>query len=411
MRPPHAITIRERNALRVTEKGTAMSDVLVIDVSKLLPGDIVLSTGKNKVSWMIRAVTGGDYSHAALHVGHGIAVEANDPGVVPVFLPAVSYEANTRVHVRRLRGLPPEKQSQLVDFVWEVLYRPYSTRGAIGSVWQKLRQQSDPGYFCSQLAAAAYEKIKSPIADCEAARCKPSDLDASPHLIDVPEAIHKVGKDVHTATTTLMVGAYEKFVDAGAFGEKFLIDVCVKNLPKVFAPPFNLYDLIRQFFDGTVDIEGVGKPCDAVVAKAIRDLIKARPLTPCPGISVATYLADSDRWLPTVFTKEGDALMNRKSGFEYHKQFVTYLFTASNWEIDRWYHEHERMLQKAEEFGSESFKAMAMWIGSAVVLKYKYAAILKNSQQPGLFPRRLVEQFKADLRAMYKRDPSRDNDE
>jgi hypothetical protein len=105
MHPPHAITIRERNALRVTEKGTAMSDVLVIDVSKLLPGDIVLSTGKNKVSWMIRAVTGGDYSHAALHVGHGIAVEANDPGVVPVFLPAVSYEANTRVHVRRLRGL------------------------------------------------------------------------------------------------------------------------------------------------------------------------------------------------------------------------------------------------------------------------------------------------------------------
>jgi hypothetical protein len=240
---------------------------------------------------MIRAVTSGDYRHAALHVGHGIAVEANDPGVVPVFLPAVSYEANTRVYVRRLRGLPPGEQSQLVDFVWEVLYRPYSTRGAIGSVWQKLRQQSDPGYFCSQLAAAAYEKIKSPIADCEAARCKPSDLDASPHLIDVPEAIHKVGKDVHTATTTLMIGAYEKFVDAGAFGEKFLIDVCAKNLPKVFAPPFNLYDLIRQFFDGTVDIEAVGKPCDAFVAKAIRDLIKARPLTPCPGISVATYLA------------------------------------------------------------------------------------------------------------------------
>jgi hypothetical protein len=77
--------------------------------------------------------------------------------------------------------------------------------------------------------------------------------------------------------------------------------------------------------------------------------------------------------------------MNRKSGFEYHKQFVTYLFTASNWEIDRWYHEHERMLQKAEEFGSESFKAMAMWIGSAVVFKYKYAAIQKILNSRGSF--------------------------
>ena len=65
-----------------------MSEILVIDASKLLPGDIVLCTGKNKVSSMVRAATAGNYSHAALHVGHGIAVEANDPGVVPIFLPA-----------------------------------------------------------------------------------------------------------------------------------------------------------------------------------------------------------------------------------------------------------------------------------------------------------------------------------
>ena len=37
--------------------------------------------------------------------------------------------------------------------------------------------------------------------------------------------------------------------------EKFLIDVCLKHFPKVFAQPFNAYDLLRQFFDGTVDVE------------------------------------------------------------------------------------------------------------------------------------------------------------
>jgi hypothetical protein len=52
--------------------------------------------------------------------------------------------------------------------------------------------------------------------------------------------------------------------------------------------------------------------------------------------------------------------MDRKSGFNYHKQFITHLFTARNWEINYWFHEHERMLQKADELGSKSIKAMAM---------------------------------------------------
>lgn len=387
-----------------------MSEILVIDASKLLPGDIVLSTGKNKVSWMIRAATTGDYSHAALHVGHGIAVEANDPGVVPIFLPAVSYEANTKVHVRRAQGLTPDQQSQLVDFVWELLYRPYSTRGAIATVWQRLRQESDRGYFCSQLAAAAYESIGARIVDLEAARCKPNDLGDSERLVDVPEATQRVDKEVHDATTELMGGACEKFVEVGAFGEKFLIDVCLKHFPKVFAQPFNIYDLLRQFFDGTVDVETVGKPCDDAAAKAITDLVRLRPLTPCPGISVATYLADSDKWLPTLFTNEGDVLMDRKSGFNYHKQFITHLFTARNWEINYWFHEHERMLQKADELGSKSIKAMAMWIGHAVALEFKYAAILRNSTHPGFLPRAKIEQYKDDLRKAYGRQSSTEAD-
>jgi uncharacterized protein YoaH (UPF0181 family) len=115
--------------------------------------------------------------------------------------------------------LTPDQQSQLVDFVWELLYRPYSTRGAIATVWQRLRQESDRGYFCSQLAAAAYESIGARIVDREAARCKPNDLDDSERLVDVPEAIQRVDKEVHDATTELMGGACEKFVEVDAFGE------------------------------------------------------------------------------------------------------------------------------------------------------------------------------------------------
>ena len=138
----------------------SMSEISVRNADALLPGDIILSTGKkNKISWLIRVATASEYSHVVLHVGHGIAVEANDPGVVPVFLPAVGYDVNTRVHVRRVEGLTPQQQNSLVDFVWDVLYRPYSTRGALSSVrlLSRLRPQSDPGYFCSRLVAAAYK--------------------------------------------------------------------------------------------------------------------------------------------------------------------------------------------------------------------------------------------------------------
>jgi hypothetical protein len=67
-------------------------EISVVDSSALLPGDIILSTAAGWESWLIRSATLSKVSHAALHVEHGIAIEANDPGVVQVYLPVVGYE-------------------------------------------------------------------------------------------------------------------------------------------------------------------------------------------------------------------------------------------------------------------------------------------------------------------------------
>ena len=64
------------------------------------------------------------------------------------------------------------------------------------------------------------------------------------------------------------------------------------------------------------------------------------------------------------------------------------------------------MLKKAEELGSASFEALAMWIGLAVSIKYQYAAILKNSLEPGVFPRDMIEKFRTNLKEMHERHRS-----
>jgi hypothetical protein len=68
------------------------------------------------------------------------------------------------------------------------------------------------------------------------------------------------------------------------------------------------------------------------------------------------------------------------------------------------------MLQKADELGSKSIKAMAMWIGHAVALEFKYAAILRNSTHPGFLSRAKIEQYKDDLRKAYGRQSSTEAD-
>jgi hypothetical protein len=381
-----------------------MSQISVINADALLPGDIVLSTSKkNKISWMIRVATASEYSHAALHVGHGIAVEANDPGVVPVYLPSVGYDANTKVHVRRVEGLTPEQQTDLVSFVWSLLYRPYSTRGAVSTVLSWLRKEADPGYFCSQLASAAYESIKHRISACASRDCKPSDLAASNRLIDIPEAVHSVDKEVHEATTNLMADAYNQFLEDGNKGERSLLKLFAEHLPKDFAAPFNIYDLVRQFYDGTVDVDTIGKTSDAAVGSTIKRFASERPLTPCPGISVATSMAASDKWMPVVFTDQWKMLTKDRTAFEYHKRFITQLFTASNWEVKHWQNEHDRLVEKAKNLQSQSLEALALWISFALAIKYQYSMILKNSQEPGTIPREVVEKCKATLKAMQER--------
>ncbi|UWM74991.1 hypothetical protein N1937_20235 [Rhizobium sp. WSM4643] len=379
-----------------------MTSITVINTAALLPGDIILSTGENKTSWLIRAATLGSFSHAALHVGNGIAVEANDPGVIPVFLPAVSYETNVKLRVLRATGLSQKQRDELADFVWSLLFRPYSTKGAVGTILPFLRDQTDAGYFCSQLAAAAYESIGSPVSELPPWECKPSDLANSSVLADIGEAVQTVERATHSAVATLMGASYEEYLQKGNYYERIILGTCVQRLPSQFATPFNLYDLARQLFDGTVDKE-TSESWDIAVAGLIKKLVTDHPLAPCPGIGVATSLADADSWLVPVFSPEWNILMEDPSGKVYYEQFMTDLFTARNWEANRWLNDHERLMAEAKKLGSKTFEALAMWIALAATIRFQHAALLRNSRESGFLSPESKEKFSSNLKTMQDR--------
>ena len=256
--------------------------------------------------------------------------------------------------------------------------------------------------FARSLLPPLTSSIDAPISDLRPWKCKPSNLANSPHLIDVSDAILAVKKETHAAVANLMGGSYEQYLRTGNFYERSILNVCVSKLPQEFAKPFNLYDLARQFFDGTVD-EKTGKTWDIVVGGLVKQTVTDSPLAPCPGISVATSLADADKWLVPVFTPEWTELVENKSGKEYHKQFITRLFTASNWEAERWLKEYERMMEEAKRLNSKSFEALAMWICLAATNRFQYAALLRNSKEPGFLSLELKEKFRSNLKRMQER--------
>ncbi len=62
--------------------------VLVLDV--LMPGDLVLFTGTDPSSGVIKSITKSNWSHAAIAMGQGCIAEADDPGCVVSVLHACS---------------------------------------------------------------------------------------------------------------------------------------------------------------------------------------------------------------------------------------------------------------------------------------------------------------------------------
>ena len=190
-----------------------------LDETKLLPGDIILSTEDHYVSKAIRAATKSDISHAMIYVASCSLIDSTEEGVHARNTKRMFFDDNCAVHVRRLAAGPSDEQRELViGYARSRIGTRYSKREAVrssvGTAKCPSRQQ-----FCSRLVAQAYAEAGIWLVDSPD-YCTPDDVKNSNLLVAVPGAVIPVC-DEHVAcvqcdldTNDLMREVTNKLLDS-----------------------------------------------------------------------------------------------------------------------------------------------------------------------------------------------------
>src|SRR5579872_4245791 len=160
-------------------------------LSKLIRGDVILTTTTAAVSKAIRAGTQSDISHAMVCVQHGSVIDATDEGVHARNLQRLFLDEECAVHVLRLKGRITDEQAHAVcQFVRQQVGSEYSVREALktalGGSAEWTRKQ-----FCSRLVAQAYASAGIKLVD-DPNYCSPADLTKSSLLVVVPDVTESV---------------------------------------------------------------------------------------------------------------------------------------------------------------------------------------------------------------------------
>jgi Permuted papain-like amidase enzyme, YaeF/YiiX, C92 family len=190
-----------------------------LDLPRLLPGDIVLSTTDQDSSKAIRIGTdlllwfenphprGGrkplksDFSHAAIYIGDNTLYEAIPSGVVPRNVLSMAFAEKNAVKVLRLNEGNPdaEKIRELaVAFVKDQHMKPYANKfdflvRFIGPRIGPTASSRTDQFICSHLVAEAYASAHCPLlGELQSEKVTPAELLKSPHLQDMTEKILKL---------------------------------------------------------------------------------------------------------------------------------------------------------------------------------------------------------------------------
>ena len=180
-----------------------------IAVSELRSADILVTTGRAFVSGVIRQGTGTDFSHTVLYAGEGNVIEAIDQGVVERALEQALNEATLVIALRR-RDMSDARRRLVIDHARSFVGRPYDYTGAAGAGLSHRRgllacsmspgpcvalyvaakrnasdAHKDTRFFCSELAARAFQLAGMPIADADPSFMTPRAIRVAASLLYV----------------------------------------------------------------------------------------------------------------------------------------------------------------------------------------------------------------------------------
>ena len=206
--------------MRRTEASTGS---IYIDCEKLRPADILLTSNRSALSIGIRRFTLGPFSHAALVMEETFLLEATGEGTGHTPLVCARLEYPTASHAARrlhllsasttcavvlrrpeLNGVTMARLTELSNpFLWQQYPALASTvtvfdspqMMSAGAALLRLHARllkappSNPGLFCSQLVAAIFEALNSPLIKGVAAeRFSPNRI-LRAGLQEVPDAV------------------------------------------------------------------------------------------------------------------------------------------------------------------------------------------------------------------------------
>ncbi len=155
---------------------------------KLAVGDIILTSGPNRMSRKVRKWTNSDISHAMIYVATCSVIDATGEGVHSTNTQRLFFDDESTVVALRYRGtLTTETLNKITDYARAATGTEYSMAEAVavvtGKFTAKTRRQ-----FCSRLAAQAFAAggIRL-VADAD--YCSPEDLRSSPEMVEVQDIL------------------------------------------------------------------------------------------------------------------------------------------------------------------------------------------------------------------------------
>ncbi|BAK71261.1 YiiX/YebB-like N1pC/P60 family cysteine hydrolase [Aliarcobacter butzleri] len=175
---------------------STIGEKYIINYKDLLPGDIILESGKKIHSKVIQIYTKSHYSHVMICLMSTSLFHAQSEGIFTLNPQRVLVEEENDLKVLRPKKKLSEKESEnIIKFLRNKVGTLYSVKEAIIS-GKKIRPESSQSQmqFCSRLVAQAYLHIGHKIVE-NPNFCQPAEIENSNFFEEVPDMIRKATKE------------------------------------------------------------------------------------------------------------------------------------------------------------------------------------------------------------------------
>lgn len=167
----------------------------LLDIKKLLAGDIILTRSNSEVSKLVRRLTKSEYSHAILYVGASSCIESDGNGVQAQNIQRLLYDDIADVKVLRLKGVDDRnKIPDAIVFARQNIATEYSIDEAKKALFEKADQANEPNrQFCTRFVAQAFSSAGVFLVN-NPDYCNPNELLQSNLLTEVEKTLREANE-------------------------------------------------------------------------------------------------------------------------------------------------------------------------------------------------------------------------